>query len=287
VVIRALACAALLACAGAAAAQDPGPVHDAPYLPSPPAVVHEMLRLAAVGPGDMVYDLGSGDGRVVIAAARDFGARGVGIEIDAALVARSRESAARHGVAERVRFVRGDIFKADLGEATVIALYLAPNFNLKLRPALLALRPGTRVVAHGADMGDWKPDRRTTIRKDVMLWIVPAKVAGRWRSAIGFGARERRLELEIVQRFQELSARAALEGAAAQVWEASLEADRLGFVIVDSPDTAEEAALYFEGRVRGERIEGTVARGAGPSRRVLPWKAERVARQGPGAPGAR
>jgi SAM-dependent methyltransferase len=257
--------------AGAAFAQDTGTVHEAPYIPTPPATVQEMLRLAAVGPADMVYDLGSGDGRVVIAAARDFGARAVGVERDGKLVALSREAASRAGVAGRTRFLQQDIFATSLAEATVVALYLSPNLNLKLRPALLALKPGTRVVSHGSDMGDWKPDRATAIRKDVRLWVVPAQVAGRWRSALG----ARPLELEFKQRYQEVSADARLAGAQAQVWEARLAGDALSFVIVDAVGSAEEKALYFEGKVSGGRIEGSVARGAGKTREVLPWRAER------------
>jgi SAM-dependent methyltransferase len=258
--------------AGAAFAQDTGTVHEAPYIPTPPATVQEMLRLASVGPADVVYDLGSGDGRVVIAAARDFGARSVGVERDAKLVALSRDLAARAGVAERTRFLQQDIFATSLAEATVVAIYLSPNLNLKLRPSLLALKPGTRVVSHGSDMGDWKPDRATAIRKDVRLWVVPAQVAGRWRSALG----ARPLELEFRQRYQEVSADARLAGAPAQVWEARLAGDALSFVIVEAVGSAEEKALYFEGKVGGGRIEGSVTRGAGRTKETLPWRAERL-----------
>jgi len=257
------------------AAQDTGPVHDAPYVPSPLATVDEMLRLAAVGPGDVVYDLGAGDGRVVIAAAAKFGARGVGVEIDARLVAQARENAARAGVADRVRFLQQDLFATELGEATVVALYLSPNFNAKLRPALLALAPGTRIVSHSSGMGDWRPDRKTSIRKDALLWIVPARVAGRWRSALGLAPRERALELEVSQRYQEISASARLDSAPAQVWDARLEGDRMSFVIVEHVGSREEAGLYFEGRVTGHTVVGTVTRGVGAAREVLGWRADR------------
>lgn len=256
-------------------AQDTGPVHSAPYVPSPQITVEEMLRIANVGPGDVLYDLGSGDGRLVIAAAARFGARAVGIELDPALVAQSTVSAARAGVADRVRFLRQDLFAADFGEATVITLYLSPNMNLRLRPALLRLKPGTRVVSHASDLGDWKPDRRTSIRKDVLLWLVPAQIAGRWRAE--FGPRKRRLELAFSQRYQEASASARLEGAPAEVWEARLEGDRVSFVVVESAGRPEEAALYFEGRVSGGAIEGTLARGVGSARSVEHWRAERLA----------
>src|SRR5512134_1137147 len=212
--------AMLLGMAGQAAAQDTGTVHPAPFIPSPPSTVDEMLRLAAVGPGDVVYDLGAGDGRVVIAAATKFSARGVGVEIDKRLVAQARQNAQRAGVADRVRFLEQDLFKTDLREATVVALYLSPNLNERLRPTLLALAPGTRVVSHSSGMGDWRPDRKTSIRKDVLLWIVPARVAGRWRSVPGAAQPARALELEIKQRFQEISVDARLDGAPAQVWEA-------------------------------------------------------------------
>lgn len=266
--------AALLAQARLLAAQDTGPVHDAPFVPSPQITVEEMLRLANVGPEDIVYDLGSGDGRVVIAAATRFGARAVGVEIDPTLVAQSKSSAARAGVAGRVRFLRQDLFATELGEATVVALYLSPNLNLKLRPALLRLKPGTRIVSHSSDLGDWRPDRRTSIRKDVLLWFVPAQVSGRWRSELG--PRKRRLDIAFSQRYQEVSASARLDGAPAEAWETRLEADRLQFVVVEFAGRQDESALYFDGRVRGNFIEGTVARGVGGARSVENWRAERL-----------
>ena len=202
-VLRLLFCGALVACACAVLAQDTGPVHPAPYVPSPPATADEMLRLGAVSATDIVYDLGSGDGRVVIAAAKKFGARGVGIELDARLVALGRSNAERAGVGDRVRFAQQDLFQTELGEATVIMLYLSPNLNLRLRPALLRLRPGTRIVSHASDLGDWKPDRKSAIRKDVRLWFVPAVVSGRWRGRIA----ARAFAVEFVPRYQEISAR--------------------------------------------------------------------------------
>ncbi|MCZ7565384.1 MAG: methyltransferase domain-containing protein [Burkholderiales bacterium] len=156
---------------GPAAAQKTRP--DAPFIPTPPAVVAEMLRVAAVGAYDVVYDLGSGDGRIVIAAAKERGAHGVGIELDPALVARAQEEAQRAGVADRVRFVRQDLFQADLSEATVVALYLLPVLNHALGPKLQDLRPGTRIVSHDFAIGDWEPDHVSVVQgKRVYLWIV-------------------------------------------------------------------------------------------------------------------
>lgn len=157
------------------------PRQDAPYIGTPQVVVDAMLALAEVGPADLVYDLGSGDGRIVIAAARDRGARGVGVEIDPELVSQSRQSAEGAGVADRVRFVEQDLFLTDLRAATVVTLYLSPTLNLRLRPTLLReLAPGSRIVAHDFDMGDWPPTATRTVRSRyrdhrVFLWVVPAR----------------------------------------------------------------------------------------------------------------
>ncbi len=150
---------------------------DVPYVRTPERVVHEMLALASVGPRDVVYDLGAGDGRIVIAAARWRGARGVGIEIDADLVRQARRDAERAGVADRVRFEAQDLFVTDLREATVVTLYLSPELNARLRPRLLAdLRPGARIVSHQFPIGDWAPTETRRLRVDgrehvLYLWL--------------------------------------------------------------------------------------------------------------------
>ena len=157
------------------------PRADVPYVQTPHEVVAQMLRLAGVGRNDVVYDLGSGDGRLVIAAARDFGARGVGVEIDPKLVALSVEAALREGVGDRVTFREGDLFKTDLSDATVVTLYLSTSINLRLRPKLVReLQPGARVVSHAFAMGDWNPSQTTSVqtrdgRVDVYLWVIPPK----------------------------------------------------------------------------------------------------------------
>ena len=151
------------------------------FVATPEPVVLEMLKLAGVSKDDVVYDLGSGDGRLVIAAAREFGARGVGVELEAKLVQDSRESALKAGVADRTQFLWQDIFQTDVSPATVIALYLSPDLNLKLRPKLLReLRAGARIVSHDFDMGDWRPDRTVrakgpTREHVIYLWIVPSR----------------------------------------------------------------------------------------------------------------
>ena len=150
---------------------------DVAYEPSSPRVVAAMLRLAEVKSDDLVYDLGSGDGRIPISAARDYGARGVGIEIDPKLVARARKNAQAAGVADRVTFRNQDMFEADFSDATVVTLFLWPEVNLRLRPKLLAvLRPGTRIVSHWHDMGDWEPERTIRINGvPIYLWRIPAR----------------------------------------------------------------------------------------------------------------
>src|SRR5829696_3572206 len=150
---------------------------DVHFVPTPSEVVHEMLRLAKVTSDDVVYDLGCGDGRIVIAAARDFGARGVGIDLDPARIREARENAAQAGVEGKVEFREQDLFMTDLREATVVTLYLLSTLNQKLRPKLLEeLRPGARIVSHQFDMGDWAPDLSSRIEgRDVYLWIVPPR----------------------------------------------------------------------------------------------------------------
>jgi hypothetical protein len=195
-----------LATAAPAAAQA---FEEVPFITSPDNVTLEMLRLAQVGPGDHVVDLGSGDGRIVILAAKRFNATGLGVEIVPELVRQSLRHAQEAGVADRVTFREQDLFKTDLSRATVITMYLLPEVNLQLRPALLALQPGTRLVSHDWDMGDWKPDQTTVVpvpdkkvglekSSKVHLWVVPAQVQGLW---CGTG-RARGTSLRLSQRYQ-------------------------------------------------------------------------------------
>jgi SAM-dependent methyltransferase len=171
--------AGLLLLAVAACVRVPG--QQVPDVRTPLLVVNEMLRLADVTASDVVYDLGSGDGRILIAATRDRGARGVGLEIDPTLVAQSTERARRLGLADRLDFRQQDLFEADLTPATVVTLYLSPDLNRRLRPKLLReLRPGARIVSHGFDMGDWVPSRTLQVSSNqgshtLYLWVVPAR----------------------------------------------------------------------------------------------------------------
>lgn len=186
---------------------------EVPFITTPDNVTLEMLQAARVGPTDRVIDLGSGDGRIVIVAARRFGATGLGVEIVPELVERSLRSAREAGVADKVTFKVQDLFQTDLAQATVITMYLLPEFNLKLRPALLALKPGTRIVSHDWDMGDWKPDQTTVVpvpdkkvglekSSKVHLWTVPARIDGLWCGMGPLGE----FTLQVVQRYQEVQA---------------------------------------------------------------------------------
>ncbi len=148
---------------------------DVPYVPTPQAVVDKMLEVAAVSKDDVVYDLGSGDGRIVITAAKKYGVRGVGVDIDPERVKEANANAVQAGVADRVKFIEQDLFKTDLKEASVVTLYLLPEVNLRLRPKLWSeLKPGTRVVSHAFDMGDWKPDKTLEVEgRTIYYWVVP------------------------------------------------------------------------------------------------------------------
>lgn len=201
--------AALLMAAGAARAQFGGDI-DVPFITTPDRVTLAMLDLAGVGATDRLIDLGSGDGRIVITAARRFGARGLGVEIVPDLVAKSLDNARRAGVAGLVDFRVQDLFDTDLAGASVVTLYLLPEVNLQLRPRLLALAPGTRIVSHDWDMGDWPADRTLTLdvpekaigrdkRSRLMLWVVPARLQGLWCGPCS-------VALRIVQRYQQVTA---------------------------------------------------------------------------------
>jgi SAM-dependent methyltransferase len=241
-------------------------------VPSTELNVDEMLRLADVRPNDVVYDLGSGDGRIVIAAARDWGARGVGIDLDAKLIAESRERAEREGVASRVSFVQGDVLKAELRDATVVTMYLLTSLVNRLEPKLFAeLKPGTRIVAHDYPFTDWKPDRHVKISKNFYLYVVPARVAGKWQVALTTTGTSREYELELTQRFQEVNGGARVSGGYLPAFEARLEGEHIAFILID-----ENTAYRFEGLVSGAAMEGIVRWGFGPKQQQTKWRATRI-----------
>jgi len=220
------------------------PKLDAPNVATEMEVVDTMLALAEVRPNDFVVDLGSGDGRILIAAARSHGARGLGVDIDPARIAEAQANARAAGVSGRVAFRRQDLFETPLAEADVLTLYLTQEVNLRLRPRILGqMRPGTRVVSHDFHMGDWRWDQRSLVRTaTVYLWIVPARVAGNWTLSAG----GRSVPLVIEQSNQNFSGTAG----DARIEQGRVTGDRIRFLA----DLGEGRQL-FEGRVVGNRIE--------------------------------
>lgn len=267
------AAALLLLLHGGASGAPPAGIGDipVPYIPSSEVAVEEMLRLAAVEPNDVVIDLGSGDGRIVIAAAKYFGAKGIGVEIDPKLVAESEENARQAGVADRVRFYARDVLKADISQATVVTMYLLSSLIRKLRPKLLAeLKPGTRIVAHDFPIESWTPDRVVTISKTLYLYVVPAQVAGNWRLTATLPAGEQQYDFELRQDLQKITGGARVQGGYLPLFEARLTGDRISFVIVD-----EGRSHHFAGRVAGSAMEGVVRSGVGTAQVESLWQAER------------
>ncbi|MBA2458046.1 MAG: class I SAM-dependent methyltransferase [Gemmatimonadales bacterium] len=250
---------------------------DVVFVATPLGVVDAMLNLARVTESDVVFDLGSGDGRIVIAAAKHYGARSVGIEIDSNLVAESRRSAEAAGVGERAEFRRGNLFATDLRRASVVTLYLGRTLNERLRPILLRnLRPGTRVVSQNFDMGDWRPDSVVLVRgrnfgeTPVHLWVIPANVAGTWDVTVeGRGAGPKRFQLVLAQRYQALTGEVRPAVGELLLERARLRADSLIFALAGSG-----TELQFQGGVEGNTASGTVGSGAGAEQRR--WRAARV-----------
>jgi len=241
---------------------------DVPWVPTPEPLVERMLTMAQVGPGDLVVDLGSGDGRTVLAAAKNFGARATGIEYDARLVAHARRRAAQAGLGPpRVKFIQGDIYEADFSEATVITLYLMPSINKRLRPTLLKMRPGTRVVSHQFAMDDWQPDETSYLgARTAHLWIVPADVGGTWALTMPDGGT---VDLELAQKYQHVSGRVRYGDIGAGLREVQLRGDGLRFRLIDQSGRTHD----FSGRVDGDRMSGTVHAGG----KAVAWTATRTA----------
>ncbi|QTD45661.1 methyltransferase domain-containing protein [Ottowia testudinis] len=234
------------------------PGKDVMWAATPDAMVERMLLLAGLKPSDFVIDLGAGDGKIVIASAL-AGARGLGIEYNPDLVALARQRAQAAGVADRARFEKADIFESDFSRASIVTLYLLPRLNLRLRHRLLALTPGTRIVSHSFDMGDWRPDETTNAGgATAFLWLVPANVGGDWalRFPLSGGAEARGL-LVVDQRFQQIGGAAVFRDFTASLRQPLLAGDRVRFALTD----AEGHLREFDGRIAGRELIGTVKRG--------------------------
>ena len=229
------------------------PGKDVMWLPTPDAMVTLMLRAAKTTSEDIVYDLGAGDGKIPVAAAREFGARAIGIEYDAKLAALARRNAERAGVAGKVTIIQGDIFKEDFSRATVVTLYLLPDLNHQLRPQLLRMQPGTRVVSHLWDMGEWEADETFRVAEsEAFLWIVPARVDGRWTLKDERGHWEG--ELELTQHFQRIGGTLTIRGKAQPLLGAYVQGKVIGFTFVD----LDGGVRSVRARVDGAALSGSL-----------------------------
>jgi precorrin-6B methylase 2 len=271
-VLRALAFSALLLVAPAALQATPGDApevgqvsRDSVWVPTPERVIRRMLQIADTTSEDVVIDLGSGDGRIPIYAAKHFGARAIGVELEENLVRLSREKAAAQGVAGRVTLLQGDLFEADLSQASVIALYISPGVMTRLKPRLLDLKPGTRVVSHHFTLDDWESDETIRVEgRSAHLWVVPAMAQGEWSLRLPGDV----LTLRINQRFQRISATAERNGKAVPVVGAKLRGVGIEFTTFDR----DGAARHFAGTIEGDRMRGS---SQGQGIKPLPWSAPR------------
>lgn len=240
---------------------------DVIWVPTPEALVEKMLDMAKLTPKDIHYDLGSGDGRTVIAAAKR-GAQAVGVEYNPDMVALSERAAAKEGVSAKAKFINGDIFQTDFSHATVVTLYLLPSLNVKLRPTILKMKPGTRVVSHAFTMDEWQPDQTENVEgRTAYLWIVPAPVDGTWRwNGSGNGPKE--YEVALRQQFQKVDGAARLDGRLGQLRDVNLRGDQISFTVLD----ADGARRDFSGRVSGNTMQGVVKLPGGEAK----WSATRA-----------
>jgi len=271
-----LAAFAAFAGAPAATAQDAGRDYtpsvgqegkDVIWVPTPQALVERMLDMAKLTAQDIHYDLGSGDGRTVITAAKR-GAQAVGVEYNPDMVALSERTAAKEGVAGKAKFINGDIFQTDFSRATVVTLYLLPSLNVKLRPTILKMKPGTRVVSHAFNMDEWQPDQTENVEgRTAYLWIVPAPVEGTWRwNGSGNGPKE--YEVALRQQFQKVDGTARLDGKPGQLRDFNLRGDQVSFTVLD----ADGARRDYSGRVSGNTVRGVVKHPGGEAK----WSATRA-----------
>lgn len=270
---------------------------DVPYVPTPEKVIAEMLRLADVGKDDVIYDLGCGDGRIVVTAAKALGCRGVGIDINPERIKESRENAIKAGVTKKVEFILMDLFEADISKSSVVTLYLLSSVNLRLRPKLFReLKPGTRVVSHDFGMAEWKPDNSTIIEEkfdnyipfdnsrlvenfwdkhNVYLWIIPANVTGVWNWTLPAISGKKQYTMELNQTFQEVEGKASEDSTMIplHIKDGKIKGDRLEFTL-ERKRKGRTEQLHFEGRVKDHIMEGVV-RIEGQPEVTQKWRARR------------
>jgi len=243
---------------------------DVIWIPTPDPLVTRMLQLAQLRASDSLVDLGSGDGKIVIAAARDFGARARGIEYNEKMVAFSRQNAEKAGVSDRTSFEQADLFASDFSSADVVTMYLMPHLNLRLRHTLLAMKPGTRIVSHEFRMGDWEPDESSRIgARSMHLWVVPANAGGEWKMRLQQSRGPIDTTMKIGQRFQKLDGRVSLADVETTMRDARVLGEEVHFAFTDG----EGALRTVDARVEPGRMIGAVATRGGD---VAPFVAERI-----------
>ncbi len=255
-----------------------------PYVPTPQSVVDRMLQVAKVTASDYVIDLGSGDGRMVITAALEYGARGFGVDLDRRLVDRANMLATKAGVSDRAVFYERDLFDTDMTEATVVTIYLLPEVNLMARPKLLStLKPGTRVVAHDYDMGEWIPDDKMVLdvpdkpvgrekKSNVFFWVIPGNAAGKWHWTLPVGGKDLPFDAVVTQNFQMIKGSVDTAGASQPLADAKLRGEDIAFNAADSSGTR----YAFSGHISGDTIHGSVRVSSATAMRELTWEATRT-----------
>ncbi len=266
---------------------------DVPYVSTPWNVVEAMLKIAAVGPNDFLIDLGSGDGRIVITAAKKLGARGFGVDLDDNLVRTAQRNAASEGVKDRAEFYTRNLFDTDMSKATVISMYLFNSVNLRLRPSLFKLKPGTRLVSHDFDMAKWTPDDKLTIdvpgksygspHSEIFLWIVPADASGRWRwqlpvaAAGGANGAKWDYDAAFEQTFQMISGEVQAGGRGAQLRDARVRGETVSFAVLAERD-GRTVRQEFSGRIEGNGGGDVIAGHVVIEGVKTPWRATRSSR---------
>ena len=280
--LKTLACGAMALAVSFVIAAEEIVKDGGPYVPTPQVVVDAMLDIAGVGPRDFVVDLGSGDGRIVLTGATRHRASGMGVDIDGELVDLANARAQNLGVAQRVQFHRQDVFAADLSRATVLALYLLPGMMERLRPKLLKeLKPGTRIVSHDFDFGEWKPDRSVEVQtpekydltgnwtSTMHLWTVPAAVEGAWVGSLA-GGHDGPFRLEVKQRYQHFEGRVVRDAQVLVLRDARIDGTHIRF----SAPGADGRPEIFTGTVQDGRISGDLRTGNATA--AVRWSAARA-----------
>ena len=261
-----------------------------PYVPTPQDVVERMLEMAKVSAQDYLIDLGSGDGRIVVTAAKKYGARGFGVDLNPVRIKESVENATAAGVTDRVAFHQRNLFETDLSDASVITMYLLPRVNLELRPKLLELKPGTRIVSHDFDMGDWTADESVNMtvkekygqaggESSVYFWVVPAKAAGSWQWQLTVGGKPQAYELVLDQKYQTISGTVRVGGRSVKLQDAKLRGDQISFGFSTEVNGG-PVKHGFSGRVTGNSIDGTVNLSGPRTQAQVEWVATRGAKTG-------